>query len=109
MSHIYNILHETMTGSRIVKAFSMEKFELRKFIRATQDFLKTNLKLAWIGSLSSPFMEFLGGVVGGFILFVGVSRINQGAISAGDFTAFIVAMFYSFTPIKRLSRCSSIS
>ena len=108
MSHIYDLLHEMITGSKIVKAFTMEKFELKKFCLATKDYLKTNLKLAWIGSLSSPFMEFLGGIVGAFILIVGTSRIDQGAISAGDFTAFIVAMFYSFTPIKRLSRANVV-
>jgi subfamily B ATP-binding cassette protein MsbA len=108
MSHIYDLLHEMITGSKIVKAFTMEKFELKKFYLATKDYLKTNLKLAWIGSLSSPFMEFLGGIVGAFILIVGTSRIDQGAISAGDFTAFIVAMFYSFTPIKRLSRANVV-
>jgi len=108
MSHIFDLLHEMITGNKIVKAFTMEKFEMKKFNQATGDFLKTNLKLAWIGSLSSPFMEFLGGIVGAFILIVGVSRIGQGAISAGDFTAFIVAMFYSFTPIKRLSRANVV-
>lgn len=108
MSHIYDLLHEMITGSKIVKAFTMEKFELKRFLLATKDLLRTNLRLAWIGSLSSPFMEFLGGIVGAFILIVGTSRIGQGAISAGDFAAFIVAVFYSFTPIKRLSRANVV-
>lgn len=106
MSHIYDLLHETITGNRIVKAFTMEKFELKKFFQATKDYFKTSMKLAWIGSLSSPFMEFLGGIVGAFIILFGAARIESGAISTGDFAAFGVAIFYSYTPIKRLSRAN---
>ncbi|MGD2295030.1 MAG: ABC transporter transmembrane domain-containing protein [Candidatus Aminicenantes bacterium] len=108
MSHIFDLLHETITGNRIVKAFTMEKFELKKFFQATKDYLRTSMKLAWVGSLSSPFMEFLGAVVGAFILIIGASRIAEGAISAGGFSAFVVAIFYSYTPIKRLSRANVV-
>jgi subfamily B ATP-binding cassette protein MsbA len=108
MADIYRILHETITGNKIVKAFTMEKFELDKFFKATKDYLKSSIKLAWIGSLSSPFMEFLGGIVGAFILIVGTSRISRGHISPGDFGAFVMAIFMMYTPIKRLSRANVV-
>ncbi len=107
MSEIYNLLHESITGNKIVKAFTMEKFEIRKFFQATLNYFKTSLKLAWIGSLSSPFMEFMGGVVGAFILVVGTTRIAQGYISPGDFGSFVMAIFMMYTPIKRLSRANN--
>ncbi len=107
MARIYNLLHETITGNRVVKAFTMEKFELRKFARATKGYFRTSLRLAWISSLSSPFMEFLGGVVGGFILYVGSKRIGQRIISPGDFGAFIMGIFLMFMPIKRLNKANS--
>ncbi|MDH4217859.1 MAG: ABC transporter ATP-binding protein/permease [Candidatus Aminicenantes bacterium] len=106
MADIYKLLHETITGNKIVKAFTMEKFELKKFFQATMNYLKTSMKLAWIGSLSSPFMEFLGGVVGAFILIVGTTRITRGYISPGDFGTFVMAIFYMYTPIKKLSRAN---
>lgn len=108
MADIYKILHETITGNKIVKAFTMEKFELKKFFQATSNYLKTGLKLAWIGSLSSPFMEFLGGIVGAFILFVGTTRITQGFISPGDFASFVIALFYMYTPIKKISQANVV-
>jgi len=107
IAQIYNILHEAITGNKIVKAFTMEKFELKKFARATKSYFKTSIKLAWIGSLSSPFMEFLGGVIGAVVLGIGTWRITQGYISPGDFCSFIVAIFYSYTPIKRLSKANN--
>ncbi len=108
MSQIYNLLYESITGNKIVKAFTMEKFEIKKFFQATMSYFKTSLKLAWIGSLSSPFMEFLGGVVGAFILVVGTTRIAQGYISPGDFGSFVMAIFMMYTPIKRLSRANNV-
>ncbi len=108
MSQIYSLLHETITGNKIVKAFTTEQFEIRKFLRATADYFRTSMKLAWIGSLSSPFMEFIGGIVGAFILYVGSRRIAQGAISPGDFGAFVMAIFMMYTPINRLNRANNV-
>jgi subfamily B ATP-binding cassette protein MsbA len=108
MSQIYNLIFEMITGNEIVKAFTSEEFEVRKFLRATAGYFRTSMKLAWIGSLSSPFMEFIGGVVGAFILYVGTRRIAQGAISAGDFGAFVMAIFMMYTPINRLNRANNV-
>jgi len=108
MAEIFRLLHETITGNKIVKAFTMERFELKKFFAATQGFFKTSMKLAWIGSLSSPFMEFLGGVIAAFVLVVGSNRIVQGHISPGDFGAFVMAIFMMYMPIKRLSRANNV-
>lgn len=108
MADIYKIIHETITGNKIVKAFTMEKFELQKFFKATKNYMKTSLKLAWIGSLSSPFMEVLGGIVGAFILLVGTTRIAQGYMSPGDFGAFVMALFYMYTPIKKVSHANVV-
>jgi subfamily B ATP-binding cassette protein MsbA len=108
MSQIYGLLHEAITGNMIIKAFTSEEFEIKKFMQATASYLRTNMKLAWIGSLSSPFMEFIGGVVGAFILYVGTRRITQGAISPGDFGAFVMAIFMMYTPINRLNRANNV-
>jgi len=108
MADIYRVLYETITGNKIVKAFTMEKFELKKFAHATKEYFRSSIKLAWIGSLSSPFMEFLGGVVGAFILVVGSTRIARGFISPGDFGTFVMAVFMMYTPIKRISRANIV-
>jgi subfamily B ATP-binding cassette protein MsbA len=108
MSQIYGLLHETITGHKIIKAFTTEEFEIKRFLQATGSYFKTSMKLAWIGSLSSPFMEFIGGAVGAFILYVGTRRINQGAISAGDFGAFVFAVFSMYMPLNRINRANNV-
>ncbi|MBN2245341.1 MAG: ATP-binding cassette domain-containing protein, partial [Candidatus Aminicenantes bacterium] len=107
MAHIFGLLHETIAGNKVVKAFTMEKFELKKFFAATFSYFRSSLRYALISSLSSPFMEFIGGIVGAFILIVGTSRIKEGYISPGDFGAFVMAIFMMYDPIKRLSRANN--
>lgn len=107
MARIYELLHETIAGHRIVKAFTTEAFETKRFVQATYSYYKTNIKLARIGSMSSPFMEFIGGIAGAFILYFGTSRIAQGHISPGDFGAFVMAVFSMYMPIRRLSRANN--
>jgi len=108
MSEIYTLIFETISGHKIVKAFNMEEFERAKFLKASWRYYRINLKLAWISSLSSPFMEFIGGIVGAFILYIGADRIAKGYLSAGDFGVFAASIFYMFTPIKRLSRANNV-
>lgn len=104
---IYNLLHESIKGNKIVKAFTMEKFEMKKFFQATLSYFKACLKMEWVGSASSPFMEFVGGLLGAFILIMGTSRIARGYLTPGDFSSFIMAIFMMYTPIKRLSRANN--
>ena len=108
MAEIYNLIHETISGNRIVKAFTMEGFELRKFLKSSWRYYRINLKLALISSLSSPFMEFVGGLVAAAILVVGADRIAKNQISPGDFGSFAMTIFYMFTPIKRMSRANNV-
>ena len=108
MGEIYNLIHETIFGNRIVKAFTMEGFELKKFLKSSLRYYRINLKLAWISSLSSPFMEFIGGVVAAVILYIGAGRIANHQISPGDFGSFAMTIFYMFTPIKRMSRANNV-
>ena len=107
MASLYRLLFESITGNKIVKAFTMEKSELKKFFKATEDYFRTNMKLILVGSLSSPFMEFMGGLLGAFILAVGAQKITKGHLSPGDFSSFLMAIFMMFMPVRRLSRANN--
>ncbi|MGB2905848.1 MAG: ABC transporter ATP-binding protein [Candidatus Aminicenantaceae bacterium] len=107
MANIFSLLHESITGRKIVKAFTMEEFEIKKFMEATRNLYRTAIKLAWIGSLSSPFMEFLGGLLGAFILLVGSQRIAAGYITSGEFGTFMFAILSMYMPIRKISRANN--
>jgi subfamily B ATP-binding cassette protein MsbA len=103
MGQMANILYETVTGNRIVKAFSMEKAEAGKFRKVTQRIFRLNLRQKMMQSLSSPLMEVLGMlVIAGFLLYARSQIIGQ-RMTAGLFVAFIIALIKLYDPVRRMS------
>jgi len=60
MSSIYKILQESFQGIRIVKAFTMEPYERRRFFTATKDYYHKAMRVVTIDSLAGPIIELLG-------------------------------------------------
>ena len=103
LAEMANVLYETVTGNRIVKAFSMERAEAGKFRKIAQRVFKLNVRQKMTHSLSSPLMEVLGIlVIAGFLLYARVQIANQ-RMTAGLFVAFIIALIKLYDPIRRMS------
>ena len=103
MAAMANLLYETVTGNRIVKAFTMEAAEAGKFRKLTQRILKLNVRQKMTHSISSPLMEILGVlVVAAFLLYARAEIINQ-RMTSGLFVAFIIALIKLYDPIRRMS------
>lgn len=105
LASITSVLQETVSGIRVVKAFAMEKFEIGRFRKHTNDFFRTMVRLTRIGSLGIPLTEMLGVTVGVFILWYSGRQILMGTgLTADKFFLFLVAIFSLMQPIKVLSR-----
>ncbi len=104
MADITTILHETISGVKIVKAFTMEDYENKKFLKETWGYFKLTLKMARIRNLASPTTEFLSVIVGVIIIYYGGHLVlNEKAIKASEFLGFLFAIFQLMRPIKELS------
>jgi ATP-binding cassette, subfamily B, bacterial MsbA len=101
LADIQNILHETITGNRIVKAFNMEFWELLRFRQAAKRLFRANLRSVRAQAITSPLMDFIGAVAIAALLWVGRNEIGHGAMAEGTFFAFIVALFKMYDPIRR--------
>jgi subfamily B ATP-binding cassette protein MsbA len=104
---ISEILQETISGFRVVKAFGMEPFELQRFRRATSRLFHVNMRITRTSAVLPPLMEAMGGVAIVGALFYASHFIYVGNITAGSFVAFLGALFAMYTPIKRLSQLNS--
>jgi subfamily B ATP-binding cassette protein MsbA len=106
MADVTSVLEESVNNARIVKAFSMEGFERKKFFAATENFFKALLRMTRIRHLASPINDTLATVAGVIILLYAGSRIvaGTGELSAADFMTYILAMFSLIKPIKDLSQ-----
>jgi ATP-binding cassette, subfamily B, bacterial MsbA len=103
MSDLANILQETFTGIRVVKAFGMENFERSKFRAATHRLLKVNLRWVRAHAVTSPLMELLGAITVSGLLLYARNEILHHAQTTGGFLAFLYALIKMYEPIKRLT------
>jgi subfamily B ATP-binding cassette protein MsbA len=104
---ISEILQETISGFRVVKAFGMEAFELGRFRRATSRLFHVNMRITRTTAVLPPLMEAVGGLALVGALFYGSHSIRTGHITPGAFVSFLTALFAMYTPIKRLSHLNA--
>ena len=103
LAEIQNILHETVTGNRIVKAFNTELWEILRFKKAAKRLFRANLRSARIQSISSPLMDTIGSVAIAALLWIGRSEIKTGHMTVPVFMTFIVALFKLYDPVRRFA------
>ncbi|MCJ7540377.1 MAG: ABC transporter ATP-binding protein/permease [Desulfobacterales bacterium] len=103
MADLNSFLHETFAGNKIVKAFGMESYEKKRFFDKTLDLFKLEMKAVIARSLSSPIMEFLGGLGIAFIIWYGGYKVITGSSTAGTFFSFMAAVLMLYDPVKKLS------
>jgi subfamily B ATP-binding cassette protein MsbA len=104
MGSLTTLLHETITGNRIVKAFNMEEYEMRRFADENDRFFKILLKRIRIRAFSHPLMELLGGFGIGLIIWVGGFSVIRGEFSPGSFFSFMAALFMLYAPVRDLNK-----
>ena len=102
VGELSQILEETVSGNRVVKAFGMEDFEIGKFRDAARRLLRENMR--WIRSavVTSPIMDLLGAVVIVLLLMYARGQIKIGVMTAPIFLTFVYALFKSYEPVKGL-------
>jgi subfamily B ATP-binding cassette protein MsbA len=103
LADIQNILHETITGNRIVKAFTMEKWESQRFREAARKLFRANLRSVAAQAQSGPLMEIIGAMAVAGLLWMGRRVINTQVMTPGVFVAFIFAVFRLYDPVRKFA------
>ena len=103
LAEIQNILHETITGNRIVKAFNTELWEILRFKKAASRLFRANLHSVRIQSISSPLMDTIGSVAIALLLWIGRNEIVHGRMTASVFITFIIALFKLYDPVRKFA------
>ena len=104
LAEIQNILQETITGVRIVKAFSMEVWETGRFREAARRLFRANLRSVSAAAVSSPMMDIFGAIAMALIILVGREYIKRGFMSEGIFVAFVIAVFKLYDPVRKFGQ-----
>ena len=109
MADINSILMETISGIRIVKAFSAENYEINKFRDSNVSYYKLSMKGIKRSLLLSPVTEILGVMAGLGILALAGGDVISGKISFGVFGLFLGSLFSLIRPFKKLSQVNAIN
>ncbi len=107
MAKLTNLIHETTTGIRIVKAFNMEDYEKERFSEENARYVRQVMKRVRIRALSSPVMEIIGGLVVCLIVFLGGYYVARG-YSLGKLTSFLSALLMLYRPMKSLVQTNNV-
>ncbi|MBU1087035.1 MAG: ABC transporter ATP-binding protein/permease [Candidatus Omnitrophica bacterium] len=109
MGDLNRKLFETISGVRIVKAFSMEDKEIVKFSNHNLSFYKIMMRLEKRSQVLGPFTEFIGACGGTAFLYYGGKGVIEGGMSFGVFILFLGAFMSLIKPCRRLSEIHSIN
>ena len=104
-----NLMHESFTGNRIIKAYNLEDKVLAEFRVTTRQYIGHMLRVVRANEIPSQVTEFLGGLGVALVLayVVQSSTRSQAAADPGAFVQFIFGVFMLYPPIKNLTRLSN--
>ncbi|HXX00549.1 MAG TPA: ABC transporter ATP-binding protein [Candidatus Acidoferrales bacterium] len=103
LADVQNILHETITGNRIVKAFGMESWEVARFRKAAQRLFRANLRSVAAAAISSPLMDVFGAIAIALLLLLGRDRIAHNEMTLGAFVTFVAAVLSMYNPVRKFA------
>ncbi len=108
MAELNQILQEAISGHQVVKSFGAEEYESRRFREAARRLKASNLRYVAQQALASPLIEFFGALTIVGLLTYARAQIKAGAMTTGEFTAFVIALLMLYEPVKRLTGIHNI-
>lgn len=103
LARLTQILQETISGNRIVKAFGMERFEMGRFHEVAQSVFRDSLRYVRQQAIATPLIEMFGAVTIVCLLTYARGQILAGQMTSGRFATFVIALLMFYQPVKRLA------
>ncbi len=92
----------TLVSVRLIKAYTMEKFQTRQFDKLGKKYVRSNLKVAMVQGLMFPIATLTGNIGMLFVLIFGGRLVILGRITMGDFVAFISYLYMLVWPMMAI-------
>lgn len=106
LGRIVNILDESLSGMRVVKAFTARTFIAERFGKEVDHYADVNIHMAKRNELASPLSEFLGVFFVAGILLFGGSLVLSGEsdLNGAAFITYITIFVQALQPAKAISK-----
>jgi ATP-binding cassette subfamily B protein len=102
MGFMGTTLEESLAGISVVKAFSHEKEDSRKFAVQAKELADEQIHAARLMGINAPTMGLLFMIPTAIILWYGGHQVVAGTMTIGEVTQFILYMGMLVMPIRRL-------
>lgn len=96
-------LNQTLHGIKTIQAFATEDKETEKFARVLDSSMVNSYKGTQAFALQSPLLELMISIGLCLALIIGGHFIVTGAITTGDFTAFLLALTAAYKPARSIT------
>jgi subfamily B ATP-binding cassette protein MsbA len=103
-SQLMSVVEEALVSARVVKAFSREDYEIRKFELESLENVETTLKARTLKARLSPLVEFLVAIGTCLVLGYGARLALSGTISTGVLVVFLLYLGRMYKPMRDLSK-----
>ena len=108
MGDVTHVLQESIEGHKVVKVFSGQAYETRRFTDAANRVRRFQVKFAAAAAATAPIGQMVTAIALAIILLLCARMFESGAITISSFVSFFTAMALLFTPIKRLTRVNAV-
>ncbi len=103
-AELTNLMHESFTGNRVIKAYNLENTVIAQFRATTQKFVSQMMRVVRANEIPSQLMELFG-ATGIALVLLYVQRMPAGQRpQASDFLMFILAVVMIYPPVKAMTR-----
>lgn len=89
LDRVNSVVQESVTGARVVKAYTREPFEIERFGTANDDYQKTNLSVQILMSCIWPVLSIIMNVSVLAIIYIGGLQVEAARINVGDVMAAV--------------------
>ncbi len=107
-SDIFSQLKETISGINIIKSFTAEEIERRRFEDVTTTQYNTAIRRSRFAILLPPLIEWLGAIGSAAVFGLGCWEVINGSLSIGWFAGYIVMVALMYKPIKTIGSVNNV-
>ena len=103
---VSHIARESIEGYKVIRTFGGEEYEMSKFNKATEINRNRELKAVITNSIGTATVQVICAMPLAFIVYIiGYGYLD---ISVGSFGAMVVAVLRLLTPIRRLTKITTV-
>lgn len=99
-------ISESISASKITKAFNLESFVRSRFSLSQNRFFSSQMRTTVVEELAHPFVELIGAVAFSGVIVFAYHKVSDGSLTTGGFISFLAALALLMDPIRKFSQAN---